>query len=84
MLSQRLPPQRRCDLRTLGARFGMRDHFLQRVPLALGVEIGNAERRVIRLDFFGDAAVLRPHHVAGGKVQQRGVVGCAQEIRSGE
>ena len=80
MFSERLPPKRRRNLRAFGARFGMRDHFLQGVPFVLGVEIRNAERRVIRLHFLDHPAVLRPHHVAGRKVHQRGVIGCAQKF----
>ena len=80
MFAERLPPQRRRDLRAFGARFGMRHDFLQRLPLALGVEIRNAERRVVRLHFLDDAAVLRAHHVARRKMQQRGVIRFAQKF----
>ena len=53
---------------------------MQRLPFALGVEIRDASRRVIWLQLFGDAAVARADDIAGGEMQQRGVIGFAKKF----
>ena len=68
------------DFRRFRARFRLADQRFERLPFLFGVVIRESHWRVIFRKVFEDAAVAASDHVAGGKMQQRGVMGIAHEI----
>ena len=82
LLGPRLHAQARGDLVALGALLRLFDQFLQRPPLLLGVETSDPARSVIRSQLLGDATILLPGHVAGGKMQQPGMIRRANEFEN--
>src|SRR5689334_25023202 len=64
----------------MSALFDLAHQFMKKAQLTVDIEVFYIAGRVIRLQVFNDTPVASAYDIASGKMQQRGMIGCAEEF----